>query len=270
MMEPSSIKKAEPVSGTQSLDRGLALLLTIADSAPPGLSLAECTEILGLSRATTRRMLQTLVRREFLVLDPDLSVYSLGPTNIALGSEYLRRIDIRRQALPHMEKLVDATSETAHLGVLRGHQVVYIELVESTEPVRIFSRIGDAVPAYATAIGKAVLAWLEPDELTAHLPKLLTPRTPNTITEFDLLLRDLVTTRERGFAIDDRENREQVRGYAAPIFNHEDRVVAAVSIGGPSDRITATMEPALTHKLIRTARAISLELGATARSLGRI
>lgn len=258
--------KSNP-SGTQSLDRGLSVLFTVADSPHGKLSLAECTEILGHSKATTLRMLQTLARRDLLSYDAATQMYSLGPATIALGAQYLDQIDIRKIARPHMEALVAATNETAHLGVLRGPNVVYVEVVENDEPIRIFSRVGDAIEAHASSTGKALLAWLEPDDIASRLPESLTPRTPRTITDVDALLDEFRRSKARGYTSDIQENRDGVTGYGVPIFDHEHRVVAAVSLGGPSERITADMEPRLTTELQMTARAISLELGASPHGL---
>lgn len=257
----SGVKKN--TSGTQSLDKGLAVLFTVADSPTGKLSLPECTEILGYSKATTQRMLQTLARRELLSYDSATGVYSLGPATIALGSQYLSHIDIRKIARPHMERLVATTNETAHLGVLRGPNVVYVEVVENEEPIRIFSRVGDAIEAHASSTGKALLAWLDHDDIVSRLPERLTPRTPRTITSVDDLLDEFRRSKERGYTSDIQENKEGVTGYGVPIFDHEQRVVAAVSIGGPSERITLDMEPSLTRELRKTAIAISLELGAS-------
>jgi IclR family acetate operon transcriptional repressor len=252
---------AEPIAGTQSLDRALQVLLKIADEPPPGLSLAACSSILGYSKATTQRMLRTLVARNFLSYNEELGVYALGVANAQLGSEYLHRLDLRRVALPEMRALVDDTGETAHLGIVTGEDVVYIELVDSPHPVRIFSRVGAAVPAYATAIGKAILACMGPDVAARHLPDVLTPRTANTLTERAALDDALTLTRERGYAIDDQENRTGIRGYAAPIFDHTGSIVAAVSIGGPADRVNASMDVELGAAVTECARTISHLLG---------
>lgn len=252
----------DPVVGTQSLDRGLSLLLTIGSSPAPGMSLSECSSALELSKATTQRMLQTLVRRGFLVTDQETGLYTLGPTTVRLGTEYLRRIDVRRYALPYMRSLMSSTQETVHLGVLRGTNVVYIELVESNVPVRIFSQIGESAPAYATAIGKAILATLPTPRVFEHLPEVLKPRTPQTITSVDALMADLRSTRERGFASDLKENRENVRGYAAAILDHKGDAIAAIAVAGPSDRITESIEKKMTTEVVRAARMISLEIGA--------
>lgn len=262
------IGKAEQLSdstdaivGTQSLDRGLSVLMLVSNSAQPGLSLAACTTALGLSKATTLRMLQTLVRRGFLDQDGETGLYNLGPTTIHLGAEYLRRIDVRDRALPHMRALVSATGETAHLGVLRGSNVVYVELVQSEVPVRIFSEIGDAIPAYATAAGKAILSWIPHNQVRKHLPKVLEARTPHTITSIDRLFDDIRETRERGYAIDRTENRENVRGFAAPILDHNGDVVAAIAVAAPSERITDELEGRMIREVRRAARLVSLEMG---------
>lgn len=252
-----------PLAGTQSLDRALTMLLTIADSPRPGLTLAAATAALGYSKATAQRLLRTLVSREFLQYDESLGVYSLGVANVRLGSEYLHRLDLRAVALPTMRSLVADTRETAHLGILSGSDVVYIELVDSPQPVRIFSRVGDAVPAYATGTGKAILAWVGDDQLPAHLPATLEARTPNTLTTQEALLADLHLTRERGFAIDSAENREGLRSYAAPIFDFSDAVVAAVSIAGPANRVTTALDAEFGERIIRAARTISLALGSS-------
>lgn len=252
--------RAEPIAGTQSLDRALTVLLQVAESPPPGLTLAACSSILGYSKPTTQRILRTLVSRSFLAYDDELGVYTLGVANAQLGSEYLHRLDLRRVALGQMRELVEATGETAHLGVVTGLDVVYIELVDSPHPVRIFSRVGASVPAFATAIGKAILAFTDPSELDQHIPTTFTARTAKTITSRATLDADLALARERGYAIDDEENRQGIRGYAAPIFDHAETVIAAVSIGGPAGRISGD-DAEIGSAVVATAGRISRLLG---------
>lgn len=264
--EKANVEKTDdsaPIAGTQSLDRALEVLLTIAESPQPGLTLAACSALLQYSKATTHRMLRTLVARDFLSYDEELGVYSLGVANLRLGSEYLRRIDLRRVAIPAMRELVAETRETAHLATLSGSDVIYIEVVDSPEPVRIFSRVGDSVPAFATGVGKAILAWTPSDRLGPRLPAEFVPRTENTLITRDALLDDLRATRERGFSIDNMENREGIRGYAAPIFDHSNTAIAAVSIAGPAPRVTAASNDVLGPLVAETARQISKLLGAS-------
>lgn len=252
-----------PIAGTQSLDRALEVLTTIANSPEPGLTLAACSTVLQYSKATTHRLLRTLVARDFLRYDEETGVYSLGVANLRLGSEYLRRIDIRRVALPPMRALVAETRETAHLATMSGSDVIYIEVVDSPEPVRIFSRVGDSRPAYATGVGKAILAWTDTDRLAGKLPETFEVRTPNTLTSRDAVLADFAAARARGYAIDNMENREGIRGYAAPIFDHTNTAIAAVSIAGPAERVTSEFDAVLGPQVAEVARTISSALGAS-------
>jgi IclR family acetate operon transcriptional repressor len=262
VISTGGLKSSERVTGTQSLEKAIDILEYIASAPRPGVTLAECTGILGFSKATTQRMLLTLTRRNLLHFDEELGVYSLGMLTAKLGAEYLSRLDTRKAALPVLRDMVAESGETAHLGVLSGRDVVYIELVDSPQPIRIFSKVGDSVPAYATAIGKAILAYLPGDVRQAHLPESLVERTPRTLSTFESLYRDLALTRERGYVIDDGENREGIRGYAAPIFDFSGGVCAGLSLAGPNARIDTEDDARLGALVTRAARRVSQVLGA--------
>lgn len=263
VISTGGLKSSERVTGTQSLEKAIDILEYIAAAPRPGVTLAECTGILGFSKATTQRMLLTLTRRNMLHFDEELGVYSLGMLTAKLGAEYLSRLDMRRAALPALRDLVAESGETAHLGVLSGNDVVYIELVDSPHPIRIFSKVGDSVPAYATAVGKAILANMPGDVRQTHLPDSLIARTPQTLHTFEDLYRDLALTRERGYAIDNSENREGIRGFAAPIFDLTGAVCAGLSLAGPKSRITTSDDDARFGALVsRAARRVSQILGA--------
>lgn len=263
VISAGGLKSTERVTGTHSLDKAIDVLEYIAAAPRPGVTLAECTTVLGYSKATTQRMLLTLARRNLLSFDEALGVYSLGVLNARLGSEYLSRLDYRKAALPALREMVQASQETAHLGVLSGSDVVYIELVDSPQPIRLFSKVGDSVPAHATAIGKAILAHMPAPVRQSHLPKALVGRTARTHTSFEALEEDLRETLARGYAIDDGENREGIRGFAAPVFDYSGVVCAAVSVAGPTARVAAEHSDRNLGKLvIAAARKVSQELGA--------
>lgn len=253
--------KEQPVEGTKSLDRALNVLLEIASRGERGLTLSECAGILGYSKATTHRILQTLTRREFLRLDDDRGVFTLGVTNLRLGIEFLENIDLRHEALPTLRALAESTWETVHLGRLSGTDVVYIEKVESSHAVRMYSRVGDTMPAYSTGIGKAILAFLDNAELARHLPEPLVRRTANTITNRRYLREELRRTRERGFSIDDIENEEGIRCTGAPVFDHTGRIQAAISVAGPASRMTRARLEELGPLARAQANLISARIG---------
>jgi IclR family acetate operon transcriptional repressor len=137
-----------------------------------------------------------------------------------------------------MRALAESTGETAHLGRLSGTDVVYIEKVESSHAVRMYSRVGDTMPAYSTGVGKAILAFLDDAEVDRHLPGELAPRAANTITDRGRLREELARTRERGFSLDDIENEDGIRCTGAPVFDHSGLVQAAISVAGPATRMT--------------------------------
>jgi DNA-binding IclR family transcriptional regulator len=226
------------IVGSQTLDRALTVLLEVARNGERGLTLAECSQILGYTKPTTHRILRTLAQREFLRVDEEAGRYTLGISNLRLGMQFLERLDIRREALPVLRPLAAEVGETVHLGTLSGTSVVYIEKVESPRAVRMFSRVGDTMPAYSTGIGKAILAWLPDDELERHLPERLARRTPNTIVQRAELRRELARIRRRGYSIDDIENEEGIRCVGAPVFDHRGRVAGGISIAGPAQRMT--------------------------------
>ena len=263
VISTGGLKSSGRVAGTQSLEKAVDILEYIAAAPRPGVTLAECTGVLGFSKATTQRMLLTLTSRNLLHFNEALGVYSLGMLTAKLGAEYLSRLDYRQAALPALRSLVEESGETAHLGVLSGTDVVYIELVDSPHPIRLFSKVGDALPAYATAVGKAILAHLPSDVRQAHLPAMLEPRTSRTISSIESLHADLAQTRERGYAIDDGENRDGIRGFAAPVFDFTGNVCAGLSVAGPTARVNSVeVEKKFGEMVIRAGRRVSQVLGA--------
>lgn len=250
-----------PIVGSQTLDRALTVLLEVARNGERGLTLAQCSAILGLSKATTHRTLRTLLQREFLRLDEERGLYTLGITNLRLGVQFLERLDVRREALPVLRALAEHAGETVHLGTLSHTVIVYIEKVESPQAVRMFSRVGDTMPAYSTGIGKAMLAFLPAGEVEAHLPEVLEPRTEHTIVDRVALRAELDRTRERGYSKDEVENEEGIRCVGAPVFDHSGRVQAGISIAGPEQRMTSERLALLGPVVREYADRISTALG---------
>jgi DNA-binding IclR family transcriptional regulator len=253
--------REKPLEGTKSLDRALNVLLEIAGRGGRGMTLSECAGVLGYSKATTHRILQTLTRHGFLRLDEERGTFTLGLTNLRLGIEFLESIDLRREALPMLRALAESTGETVHLGRLSRTHVAYIEKVESSHAVRMYSRVGDTMPAYSTGVGKAILAFLDDPELERHLPPRLERRAANTITDRAALRDELQRTRERGYSIDDVENEEGIRCVGAPVFDHTGRVQAGISVAGPASRMTLDRLDELGPAVRAQADLVSTQLG---------
>ncbi|SEM69344.1 IclR family transcriptional regulator [Nonomuraea pusilla] len=243
-----------------SLRRALTVLEHVRDRG--ALSLGQLAEAVGVSKSTVLRLAAPLVEARLLDRDPGTGAYRLGHGALLLGQSYLATLDLRAVAAEECRRLMEEVGETVHLVVHDHPHVVYVDKVENRTNVHMASRIGSRAPMHSTAVGKAVLAW-QPEEALAGLT--LEPRTRHTITDQEGLRAELAQVRRRGYAVDDRENEPEVRCVGAPIFNHLDAVVAAVSVSGLGSRVTAARVRELGPLVARAAARISGRLGASAR-----
>jgi len=236
---------------------GLALLETLA-LAERARGVTELAGTLGLAKSQVHRLLQTLAERGYVRQDPENGRYGCTLKLWEYGALVADRIDVRRIARAHLEALADRTSETVHMSVLDGTDALYIDKIDSPQPVRAYSRLGGRAPAYCVATGKALLAYA-PAELIAQLSPQ--PHTPRTLTRLDDIRRELERVREQGYALNRGEWQESVGGLGVPIFGPNRRAVAAVGISGPIDRLTPGVLRDFAPAVIDTGRAISRELG---------
>lgn len=184
-----------------------------------------------------------------------------------LGSRIIQGIGLKELVLPFLEELGLQFGETNNLAVLEKGEVVYIEKVESSEVLRMDLSIGRSVPAYCKALGKILLACLREDELRQSFANTkIKKRTVYTISKKDQLLKHLVQVREQGYAVDYQELEVGITCIAAPVRNHLGRVVAAISVAGPSTRMIVPRLDEIRIPLLDTALAISKKLGLTKES----
>jgi IclR family KDG regulon transcriptional repressor len=225
------------------------------------LSTLEVAELCGLSRPTAYRFLTTLLARGYVASNQN-GHYHLGTRVLTLSKGLLDRLDLTELDRPELRELSQASNETVHFAILDDTEMLYIDKVESSQPVRMHSTIGARNPLHCTAIGKAVLAFIPVEERNALLDRIaFIPRTPNTITDRAALAEHLELVYSRGFAIDDIENEEGIRCVGAPVFNHTGRVFAAISISGPAYRLSIPRLLELSTLVITAANAISNKLG---------
>ncbi len=248
----------------QSLERALNILEAMAHEAVP-LTVTELSEKVNLKISTVHRLLTTLSHRGYVEQESESSKYRLGLKILEIGNAALSFSDIRKVARPYLEELVDKCNETANLAVLDGSELVYIDQVESHNMiiVRMFAQPGNRGPVHCTASGKAMLAYLPPDRLDVILSQIeLKSYTNETITSFDHLRKELQRVRQDGYALDWGEMEEHVRCIAAPIFNHEGKAMASISVSGPSNRITTYyMKNELMDMVQEVASRISTKMG---------
>lgn len=245
----------------KSLSRALMLLETLRES-PEGYALSVLCQRTGLPKGTAHRLLSTLVEHGFV--EQDHYRYRIGVKAFVVGNAFLAHLDLRARALPHLLELRNRSGESVQLAVLENLQVVYIERVLSHSPVAYMkSRVGAMLPAYCTALGKALLAFSPPELVQRYLDAVpLVVQTPHTITSRERLLQELESVRRHGYAVDRGEREVSVRCIAAPVFNHEGAATAAISVAGPAERMPWPLEDsALSAQVVETARAISAAIG---------
>lgn len=252
----------ERVGHTPQTVRRAIDLLDLLSAAPRGLALRQLSESLGLTRSTTHRLLSGLVAGGLVQFCPDTRRYRLGLKVLELSAVLLDSLDVREQAKPFMQQLNDFSRETVHLGVLDHFEVVFVGHIESPESVRMSVRVGRRAPAHCSSLGKVLLAGLEEGELQRYLHRReLGARTPNSITDSGRLLEALGEVRSLGYALDNEENRVGIRCVGAPVRDHNGRVVAAISVSGPSFRLTPDRANELVQPLLLAARGISERMG---------
>ncbi|MGW1023556.1 IclR family transcriptional regulator [Streptomyces sp. NPDC002577] len=252
-----------PRNQSTSLRRALVVLAYVRDHAGSGrgMSLSRIAEDLGINKSTVLRLATPLIEADLLVRDRDTGWFRLGHGTLRLGQAYLSSLDLRTVAAEPLRLLQQAVGETCHLVVYEPPDVVYIDKVENEAHVRMASRVGSRVPAYRTAVGKAILAWLDEEAfhlvVAAGMPRV----TEHTVTDPARLRTELERVRRQGYAIDDRENEPEVRCVAAPIFDHTDGVAGALSVSGLTTRMTPSRVREVAPVVARTGLEISRVLG---------
>lgn len=253
--------KRKPAQPIQTLDRALAILEVLAQAGKP-LTLSEIAGKVGLDRSTVYRFLGAMELRNMVQQD-DSNRYKLGLKLVEIGYVALEEMDLRLVARPILQELVHNCNETANLSVLVGTEVMYIDQVESSNMIKMFARIGSRAPAYATGAGKALLAFLPPAELDAILEKInFHQYTNRTITGPELLRSSLSQIRLQGYALDFGELEEGVNCVAVPVFDWRGYPAAAISMSGPSSRVTEEfIGGQLARTLVAAAQEVSRKLG---------
>jgi IclR family KDG regulon transcriptional repressor len=220
----------------RAVERALDILLCFSIDKPT-LSLTEIAEQVGMHKSTIHRLLATLESKHFITRDNTTGMYQLGFLFIELASILLHDLDIQRWALPYLQQLSEQCGETVDLAVLNNGHVVYLQVVESSQRVKIAAAVGQQLPAFCTASGKAFLAYLPDDYVHRALNQELTKYTEHTVVSLEELYKDLRETRERGFAISEQEYEKDINAVAAPIMNTNNCPIGVIAIVGPSYRM---------------------------------
>jgi IclR family transcriptional regulator, pca regulon regulatory protein len=251
----------------QSLERGLAVIRAF-DAEHRMLSLSEVAAATGLSRAAARRFLHTLVHLGYM--HNSAGRFSLRPKILDLGYAYLSSLTLPEVAMPHLEELVEQVRESSSISELDGEDVVYIARVPTKRIMRVTINVGTRFPAYATSMGRVLLAAQPEEWLDKYLSSVkLRGLTDHTITSPAGLRHELHKIRGRGWALVDQELEEGLRSLAAPIKDAEGTVIAAVNVSTHAGRrsLESVVQDML-RPLLTTAERIERDL-ASARAAAR-
>lgn len=249
----------------QSLDRGLAVIRAFGPDREQ-LTLSEVASATNLTRAAARRFLLTLVSLGYVRSDG--RKFSLRPRVLELGYAYLSGLALPDVAAPHMEELVAKLHESCSISVLDGQHVVYVVRVPTKRIMTVAISVGTRFPAYATSMGRVLLAALPPDELERYLAEAkLEPLTDRTVTDTDRLRAMLAEVAEQGYAIVDQELEEGLRAVAAPIRGAADVGMAAINVSAHAARVSMeALRENILPALLDTAAQIEADLRAQGTS----
>ena len=246
----------------QSLERGLAVIRAF-DARHPELTLSEVARICDLTRAAARRFLLTLADLGYVRTDGRM--FSLTPRILELGYSFLSSLSLPEVASPHLEALVAEVHESSSVSVLDGDDIVYVARVPTRRIMTVAINVGTRFPAYATSMGRVLVAHLDEARIAAYLDRVALARlTEHTVDSVAALRKELELTREQGYAIVDQELEEGLRSMAAPVRDRSGAVVAAVNVSVHASRTSvATMREQLLPPLLAAAGRITADLRVT-------
>lgn len=244
----------------KSLDRAMEVFeyLSVAQGKPLTMLAVE----MGQSPATVYRILVTLEGRGLVEFDHEEQVWHIGPQAFVIGARFLRRTSLVERARPIMRKLMEATGETANLGIEKEGAVLFLSQVETHASIRAFFPPGTLSPMHASGIGKALLAHMDADRLGRLLAtEKLTRFTAHSIIDQSALQQDLLAIRQNGYSVDNEERNEGMRCIAAPVFDMNREAIAGISVSGPTSRVGLPEIAGLGRHVIAAAHHLTLAIG---------
>ncbi|MFV0474486.1 MAG: IclR family transcriptional regulator [Pikeienuella sp.] len=242
----------------KTLLKGLSVLEHVVRSETPVRS-TDVAAAMDLRKSNAHRVLRTLVEAGYIHQDPRSREFSPTLKLWEMGATVVARLDLRQRAAETLRRLAQDTGETVHLSVLDGNEVIYIDKIDSSQPVGAYTLLGGRAPAYCVATGKAILAEMERERLEPVFAALV-GHSDNTITSPEALLADFEETRKRGYSINRGEWRNSVWGLASVVRDARNAVTAAVGVSGPDFRIEDRCDE-LGAVVMEAAAGISRQLG---------
>lgn len=251
--------RRDGAAAVQSVDRALAALEIVAKLGAAGVT--EIAAELGVHKSTVSRLIAVLESRGYVEQLSERGKYRLGFTIVRLAGSTSAHMDLPRQSQDICDELAARVGETTNIAILDSDRIVNVVEAVGSAGVALRTWVGQSCPAHATSSGKVLLAELSAQELRAHLSRRLDSFAPNTITDLPTLRIQLEQIRRQGWAACEEELEIGLNAVAAPIRDSESRIIAALSVSGPSYRMTAGGFPEIAQQTIDSARIISRRLG---------
>lgn len=236
--------------------RVLNILETLA-SNPEGLTLTEISELINSPKSTILPIIHTMAHKKFIFFNEKTYRYTIGINSFCVGSSYTSNMNALQFIKSEMEYVVKSTDEICQMGILENGYVLYVAKVDSTNPIRILSSVGKKLPAYCTALGRAMLFNLEIEDLEKLYPEGLKSFTKNTITDFPSLYSQLLHVRKTQVATEYGEVNEQSSCIAVPLI-YNNKIIAAISVSTPSFRLSQEKSEQITKCLLNAKKQIEV------------
>lgn len=252
--------KKEEISYLSSVKNALRILQSFSMDEPEQ-KVSDLSRSLGLNKSTVSRTMTTLASEGFVVKDKETNKYRLGLSIITLSGVAYSNLDLYNESLPVLKKLVETCGETAHISILDNDEVIYLQKVECNHPVRFLTHIGKRNPPYCTSSGKVLLAYSNDEIVEPIIAKGLQRFTENTIINPQTLRNHLKNIRKVGYSCSYEEFLEGVHSIAAPIYDYRGKVVAALSVVGPKQRMQPGKIEGIVQQTIRASSEIANRLG---------
>jgi DNA-binding IclR family transcriptional regulator len=243
----------------RAVERALDVLMCFNQQTPE-LSMTQIADQIGIHKSTVHRLLATLEKNRFVQRDPITGTYRLGIRLLQMAYLTLEQNDLHRLAAPYMRELNEKYQENIHLAILDDADMVFLSILESPQRVKLAAAIGQRLPAFATASGKSMLAFL-PDEKVRQILERGMPRyTPHTPASVEAYFDALHQIKRSGFALSEREYEEEINAVAVPIFDAGSQPLASLAVAGPAYRLTHEQMLAIGPELLEIAKKIGREL----------
>ncbi|WP_067567420.1 IclR family transcriptional regulator [Nocardia acidivorans] len=252
-------KPREGTAAVQSVDRALTALEIVAKLGAAGVT--EIAAELGVHKSTVSRLIAVLESRGYVEQLSERGKYRLGFTIVRLAGSTSAHMDLPRQSQDICDDLAARLGETTNIAILDSDRIVNVAEAVGSAGVALRTWIGQSCPAHATSSGKVLLAELSAAELRTHLPRRLDSFAPGTITDLPTLRTQLERVRRQGWAACEEELEIGLNAVAAPIRDSDGRIIAALSVSGPSYRLPATRFAETAHQAMESAHIISRRLG---------